>query len=79
MDVAGMWRGCGLDVAVLTPIYRFHLEPIYPLNKGCESQCKLRLIPQVCGTVSIKGEVVKAVKVGDLLLTKVDLHGGVNK
>ena len=40
MDVAGMWRGCGLDVAVLTPIYRFHLEPIYPLNKGCESQCR---------------------------------------
>ena len=39
MDVAGMWRGCGLDVAVLTPIYRFHMEPIYPLNKGCESQC----------------------------------------
>ena len=31
---------------------------------------ELRLIPQVCGSVSIKGEVVKAVKVGDLISTK---------
>jgi hypothetical protein len=47
MDVAGMWRGCGLDVAVLAPIYRFHLEPIYPLNKGCESQCSVDIVCRV--------------------------------